>query len=114
MRPIPKMLLIHNATLQKATENDRWGNATLSDEVELLKVRFEPSGKVVRDKNNQEIQLAATLIYDCVNSRPRNFSFEVDQIVSFNGQLHQIVSVEPLYDERKLHHYEMGLVCYAG
>ena len=36
-----------------------------------------------------------------------------DLIVDFQGQKHRIVSVEPLYDENKLHHYEIGMVRYA-
>ena len=42
-----------------------------------------------------------------------NVSFEVDQVVDFNGQKHQIKTVEPLYDNSKLHHYEIGMVRYG-
>lgn len=76
-------------------------------------MRMEPSSKVVRDKSGVEIQLAATLFYDCRNSRPQEISFAVDDIVTFNGQKHRIVLVEPLYDGDRLHHYELGLIAYA-
>lgn len=40
-------------------------------------------------------------------------SFEADQVVDFNGQKHQIKTVETLYDNLKLHHYEIGMVRYG-
>lgn len=110
MRPIPKRLLIHTVTLNKKINEDRWGKGELDDGISLTHVRIEPSGKIVRDKNNAEIQLAATLFYDCRNSDPRGVEFKVDDIVVFNGVKHRIEVVEPLYDDKRLHHYELGLV----
>lgn len=80
---------------------------------EVRRVRMEPSSKVIRNKSGAEIQLAATLFFDCRNSRPVNVSFQTDDIVIFNGQKHKVVLVEPLYDGSKLHHYELGLIAYA-
>lgn len=94
-------------------EEDRWGTESLADETELKYIRIEPSGKVVRDKNGAEIQLAATLFYDCRNSCPGGILFSVDDIIIFNGQKHAVQMVEPLYDRRKLHHYELGLIRHA-
>ena len=110
MRPIPKRLLIHTATLHKIQNEDRWGNGTLDEGTQLSYVRLEPSSKVVRDKNNAEIQLTAVLFYDCRNSRPKDQKFSEDDIVVFNGMKHKIQTVEPLYDDRQLHHYELGLI----
>ena len=76
-------------------------------------VRIEPSSKVIRDKNGAEIQLAAALFYDCRNSLPGGIEFAVDDIIIFNGQKHAVQLVEPLYDGRKLHHYELGLIKHA-
>ena len=101
MRPIPKRLLIHTATLYQRVNVDKWGKGELN------------GGQIIRDKNNAEVQLAATLFYDCRNSRPSDVSFEVDQVVDFNGQKHQIKTVETLYDNSKLHHYEIGMVRYG-
>jgi len=94
-------------------ETDRWGKESPGAEQELRCVRMEPSSKVVRDKNGAEIQLAATLFYDCQNSRPKGARFLVDDIIIFNGQKHSIQLVEPLYDGEKLHHYELGLIKHA-
>ena len=113
MKPIPKKLLIHNVTLYKEMNKDRWGKGDLSKGTTLERVRMEPSSKIIRDKSGAEIQLAATLFFDCKNSSPKGISFVVDDIIMFNGQKHQIKDVEPLYDERKLHHYELGLIKHA-
>ena len=113
IRAIPKKLLIHTVTHANEGNEDRWGNAELIDEQTLTHVRMEPSSKVVRDKSGVEIQLAATLFYDCRNSRPQGIAFAVDDIIIFNGQKHRLVLAEPLYDGEKLHHYELGMIAYA-
>lgn len=113
MRPIPRSLLIHTVMLHRAVNKDRWGKGELNEGTELQDVRMEPSSKIVRDKNNAEIQLVATLFYDCKNSRPKDVIFELDDIIIFNGQKHRVQMVEPLYDGKRLHHYEIGLVKHA-
>lgn len=113
MRPIPKKLLIHAVTLSRLSGNDRWGKDTELVVEELDHVRMEPSDRVIRDKNNAEVQLAATLFYDCKNSRPAGVEFQTDDIIAFNEEKFRVQSVEPLYDERCLHHYELGLVKHA-
>lgn len=109
IKAIPKKLLIHTVTYAKK-ESDRWGEETMKEEKALKNVRMEPSSRVVRDKNNAEIQLAATLFYDCRNSRPKDIRFEEDDIIIFNGQKHSVQTVEPLYAGKRLHHIEMGLI----
>ncbi len=113
IRPIPKKLLPHTVSLYKKVEKDRWGKGTWNEGTIIEFVRIEPSTKIVRDKNNAEIQLSATIFYDCKNSCPREIDFAVDDIVIFNGEKHQVKVIEPLFDEKKLHHYELGLVKYA-
>lgn len=113
MRPISKRLLIHTATLYQRVNVDKWGKGELNGGQELSNIRIEPSKQIIRDKNNAEVQLAATLFYDCRNSRHSDVSFEVDQVVDFNGQKYQIKTVETLYDNLKLHHYEIGMVRYG-
>ncbi len=113
MRPIPRALLIHEAILKRPKIVDRWGSTEYEEDVSLQRVRIEPSFKVIRDKNNQEIQLAALLFFDCRNSRPARQTFRLDDVVIFNGQQHRVQVVEPLYDGRHLHHYEIGMVRHA-
>lgn len=111
IRPIPKSLLIHDIQLQTITGQDAWGKAKYSAPQEIKRVRVEPSSRVVRDKNNQEIQLAATIIHDCKNSSAAEY--HVDQIVTFKNETYRIETVEPLYDDRRLHHVEVGMIRYA-
>lgn len=113
MRAIPKKLLIHDAVLKREKKNE-WGSGALETVTELSRIRIEPSSRITRDKNNVEYQLAATLFFDCKNSQPFNQKFREDDIVDFHGSLHRIISIELLYDEKKLHHYEMGMIRYAG
>lgn len=114
MMPIPKSLLMHEVTLHKLQDGkNRWDENKLDAGKKLSSVRMEPSSKIVRDKNNAEVQLAATLFYDCKNSKPRGVVFKVDDVIIFNDEKHKIQVVEPLYDNRKLHHYELGLIKYA-
>lgn len=111
MKSIPKSLLIHNVNMYKDEDKDKWGKAEEKlNTVVISFVRFEPSSKIVRTVNNAEIQLSATLIYDCRNSYPKNIQFELDDIITFNGEKHRIQLIEPLYDGNKLHHIEIGLV----
>ena len=110
MKPIPKSLLIHKVQIQTVTGKDEWGSETFSDPVPVRYVRLEPSTKYVKDKQNEEIQLAAVLFYDCHNSRPRGMAFHDGQMVVFHGEMYRIQLVEPLYDGRKLHHFEVGLI----
>lgn len=113
MRAIPKSLLIHHASLLQEIPG-KWGSEGLQRKAELEHIRIETSSKIVRDKNNAEQQLSAMLFFDCRNSSPRDLQFQEDQIVDFHGVKHRIVSIEPMYDNRKLHHYEIGMVRYAG
>lgn len=113
MRAIPKKLLIHAVRLQRTISKDRWGEGKTDDGFKLEKVRVEPSSRIVRDKNSAEIQLTATLFYDCRNSTPRDFVFKEDDIILFNGQKLRVQVIEPLYDGNKLHHYELGLIKHA-
>lgn len=97
-------------THASAKEVDRWGTEQITNKKIVKNVRLEPSAKVVRDKNNAEVQLAATLFYDCKNSSPRGVVFKTDDIIIFNGEMFKVQIIEPLYDARKLHHFELGLV----
>ena len=113
MKAIPKSLLIHKVTLYRIAEKDRWGKIIMDSGTALWRVRMEPSSKIIRDKQNAEIQLSAVLFFDCRNSRPENVELVVDDVIIFNTQKFRVAAVEPLYDGRKLHHYEIGLVKHA-
>ena len=110
MKPIPRNLLIHAASLQTAGTPDKWGKREPTTK-ELKYIRIEPSSKLVQDKENKQIQLSSTLFYDCRNSLPRGVEFiEEGQTVLFGSKKYEVKTIEPLYDGNKLHHYELGLV----
>ncbi len=113
MRSIPKCLLIHEAVHAESTDSDRWGSETLVKRQKMDNIRIEPTEKVIRDKNNAEVQLAAILFYDCRNSRPKGMEFKADDIILVNKEMYKGQVCEPLYDAKKLHHWELGLVRHA-
>lgn len=114
MMAIPRGMLIHSMDVYREEKSSDWSGKRLTLLGGLYHVRVEPSSRVVRDKNNKEIQLAATLFFDCKNSRNTANELQEDLIADFGGDKYRIVSVEPLYDRRRLHHYELGMVRYAG
>lgn len=69
-------MLIHTVTYAKLLDADRWGTESLTNQQVIKNVRIEPSSKVIRDKNNAEVQLAAVLFYDCRNSSPRGYGLK--------------------------------------
>jgi len=109
-RPIPKKLLIHSVTHRYGATEDSWGEPTFEGENNLTRIRIEPTTKRVISKDNTEIQLSTVLFYDCINSKPQNVTFAIEDEILFNGTKYKVQSIEPLYDENSLHHYEVGLV----
>lgn len=111
MLPIPKSLLIHKATLQKSNDNSAWGTTTEDNPLTLLScIRIDPSSSIVTTKTNKQLQLTAMLFYDCKNSLPKGQIFCEEDKITFNNKEYTIQSVAELYDEKKLHHYEIGLI----
>ena len=109
MIPIPKRLLIHNCTHKTLIGEDDYGKPAYSKPVELKNVRIEPSSAVVTDKQNRQKQLSALLIYDCRNSKGLT-EFKTEDVIGFEGTEYTVGRVDRLYDGRKLHHYEVGLI----
>lgn len=108
-KPIPKKLLIHSVTHKTGIHKDTWGNVTYDTTTALNRVRVEPSTKRVMSKENVEVQLAAVVFYDTVNSSPST-AFNTGEVIEFNGKDYTIMAIDSLYDEKRLHHYELGLV----
>ena len=110
IRAIPRPLLIHSAAYRYNIVKDAYGNITSSSTKALSRVRIDPASSIKRTKDNQELQLRSVLIYDARNSTPTGISFAVGNTITFNGDDLTIVSVDKLYDNRKLHHVEVGLI----
>jgi hypothetical protein len=110
MKPIPISLLIHSAVLKKPTGTDEYQNKTY-EETELSFIRIEPETQTRKTKDNTEGAFSATLFFDCVNSRPANICFELgDRITACWGTEYEVRTVERLFDNRGLHHIELGLM----
>lgn len=108
VKPIPKRLLIHTATLSDVTVT-AFQSEALQTAAVLQHVRIEPSTRLVTTKDNRQINLAAALFFDFRNSRPASVQFTVGQRITFAGAVYRIETVEPVYDDARLHHYELGL-----
>lgn len=110
MKPIPRKLLIHRASIRPIEAVDRWGKVILGNSQEMKFIRLEPFSKVLSDKQNTQVQKSCTLFYDCKNSLPRGFTFTKDMVITAENIDYRVQTIEPLYDENELHHYEIGLV----
>lgn len=109
MKPIPKRLLIHRATAIKQNNADMWNNKADKLIAQLENIRVEPSDALEVTKDNRQIKLSAVLFFDCTHSKPTAFDFSETDIIEALGNRYEIISVDKLYDESKLHHYEVGL-----
>lgn len=108
MIPIPRSILVHTATLQNAT-GDRNQNRTYTTVAALSRIRVELANQQMINKDGKQVQLSGRLFFDAHNSLPKDTAFSVGQYVLFNSVEYRVESVEPLFDKRKLHHYEVGL-----
>lgn len=109
MIAIPKSMLPHSCTLEIPVGEDDYGKVSYSEPVTLKNVRIDPTSAISTDKQNREQRLSAVLIYDCRNSSGTD-GFAEEQRITFEGREYTVHSVDKLYDRRKLHHYEVGLV----
>ncbi len=87
-----------------------WQNQTLQTVADLKFVRFEPLSKLVTSKDDRQITLSAVMFFDIKNSRPKNVTFYQGQKIEFNNVEYTVETIETLYDNQKLHHYELGLI----
>ena len=109
MKAIPKWLLIHTAAAIEKGEPDMWGKCEDVGRTELTHVRVEPSSSLRISKDNNQVQLAAVLLYDCRSSRPAGYDFSHVDKIEYSGRQYNILGVKELYDEKKLHHLEVEL-----
>ncbi|MFA5424229.1 MAG: putative minor capsid protein [Phycisphaerae bacterium] len=106
-KSIPKRLLPHSATHNYGAKvKDDWGNLTHASSRALTHVLFEPTSKLIKSKDNREIQLSALMYFDCRNSSPEGATFAIgDQII--RGAAYEVVGgIDPIRDGT---HYEVEL-----
>lgn len=110
-RAIPKGLLPHSASLYAAGTAGLWTDGADTWLATIANVRLEPYSRIIKNTDNTDVQLSAMMFFDMRNSSltPSTVSFSVGQIIVCNSIRYQIETVEPLYDDADLHHYEIGL-----
>lgn len=110
-KAIPRALLIHSAVKRTGEKSvDRDGIESWPGSIDLTRIRVEPTNKLALDKDNRQVQLALLVFYDCQNSLPAGTSFTVGDAISYSGTEYTVVTVEPIFDATKLHHWELGLI----
>lgn len=114
-RPIQKRLLIHSGVLVTGGTNDIWQKTAATVNVDLKKIRFDNTDKIVKSPTNIERQLTAIMFFDIVNSEPKGQTFVKNQIIKFQTNFlplaeRRIETIEEVYDGKKLHHYEIGVI----
>ncbi len=108
MKPIPKTLLIHSAELFEEKEGG-WQESERTPIAALTHIRIEPCSKLMQTDGNRSVTLEATLFYDCRNSSPANVEFKQGLRLKFDEVIYKVETVERLYDNKRLHHLEVGL-----
>lgn len=108
MKPIPRSLLPHTATLMVPGGTDVWQQPIYAHR-QLLRVRVEPSDKMIAGSDNTQQQLVCTLFFDAQNSAPKGteFSRRTENRVERPGNDGD--ARRRLYDGQRLHHWEVGL-----
>jgi len=111
LKPIPKRLLIHSVVLHASPESDGWGGGSATDET-INYVRLEPSSAFAQTQDNEKVTLSAVLIYDARKSTPiaQDWTNSLGWKITGLGRTYTVVKADPLYDGKRLHHWEMGLL----
>jgi len=111
VKPISKRLLIHSVVLHTSPTSDGWGGGSATD-VTIDHVRLEPSSAYVVTKDNEKVTLSAVLIYDSRHSTELNFDWtnSLGWKITGLGRTYTVVKADPFYDEKRLHHWEVGLL----
>lgn len=116
MKPIPLSILNQSATLKIISSTDNWGAETTTEHT-LENVYFEPSNKILKGKDNTEIEANTFMAYDIVNSVTKlsgsavSPNFNEDDIIIFNSKEYRILTIDTIYQQNKtdIHHYEIYL-----
>ncbi|MGN0596357.1 MAG: putative minor capsid protein [Ruminiclostridium sp.] len=109
MKAIPKRLLCHWAEAIKYGSPDLWGKSAEEVIAHLKYVRLIREVKMVYDKQNNQVQQAALLYFDCVNSQPAEFDFSSADRIRHNGVDYKIINIKPIIAFDKTHHIEVSL-----
>lgn len=108
--PIPIAMLPHSAELTEPEKTEWGGIKGMHHKAFLKHVRFCPVKSVKMSLSGDIPDCTAKLIYDCVNSQPKNVVFKVGDRIIRCGNEYTVVSVKPCYaDKAYPHHMEVIL-----
>jgi hypothetical protein len=119
MQSIPVQILIHSGTMTIYYDADKWGGTPDAVTAPIAGIRIEPYRRETHDRDQQEVTLTAMMYYDTHNSTctlpfvlpgdTYNGGKVKQQTISALGRVFVVKTVEPIYDDQALHHYEVGL-----
>lgn len=119
MQSIPAQILIHSGTMTIYYAPDKWGGTPTATTAPISRVRIEPYRRETHDRDQQEVTLTAMLFFDCKNSACElpfvlpgdayNGGKVKQETISALGRVFVVKTVEPIYDDQALHHFEVGL-----
>ena len=108
MRPLPRALLCHSATLSQTT-SDAYGALTLSPVAQLTNIRVEPMETLSQTNDSRRIQPSAKLWFDAAFSRPAGVAFSLGDCITFQGKNYTVETIATYASGRRLHHIEVEL-----
>lgn len=119
MQSIPSQMLKDFITLKVPTGVDEWNNATYQEYTQG-RVHIQGANKIVKNKENTEVQLKSILFVDLRKSTPfLDWSLLQHQAELIGHEMrvvhgqneYAVIEVDDVPDPYgQLHHYEVGLV----
>ena len=119
MQSIPSQMLKDFITLKAPTGVDEWNNATYQEYTQG-RVHIQGANKIVKNKENTEVQLKSILFVDLRKSTPfLDWSLLQHQAELIGHEMrvvhgqneYAVIEVDDVPDPYgQLHHYEVGLV----
>lgn len=110
VKPIPKKLLIHTIKYEEFLRDGSFGEEFAPTET-ISFVLVQPSSKLRRDGNGEEVQTLGVVFLDAVNT-PNFKPLKEKSKVRFKEKDYRVIECESLYalDPDMPHHYEVNLI----
>lgn len=105
--PIRLSLLSHAVSYKRLNTDDGW-DKTFDEPVEIKRVRVQMTKKLVQTESGYKWHGIATLFHDTKYSTP--VEFVRGSKIIFDGQEMTIQDISSYYDDKRLHHLEIGLI----
>lgn len=107
---ISKFMLIHSVECLKVMGRNADRKPVYGESVVLSRVWIDETIGQNEGSNGKTPSDNAMLYYDLENSEPKDFVFEKDMKVLFDGKEFTVRTIHPSHGLKGLEHYEVGLV----